>query len=421
MRRVREVVAMAVGMAVLLAVSPAAQAGGGGAPQSRRVRCGDTITRNTRLTHDLACPGTNGPALRITRAGVVLDLGGHTVRRSGPDTGGSEGIVVEADSTVRNGTIRGFSWGYIVDSGQDVRLSRLTFIDNWAAVYNRYGSFTNIHVTDCRLLRNRVGLGSEQDAGNGTFKVKSSLFSGNGLAFSANFHSVDVDRSTFSSNELVFWCPDGSVTFRSSLLFRNQVVGWVPLGEFGYGTCYEARFFNTVIAGNGALAPAVEPAWEPFDLVLRDSYVAGNDTGLEARARTLDVRGNTWWENGSGLTVAEPPELLQPSVTGTVSGNRFLRNRGDGLRVTFPGTLTVSGNVAIGNTGWGIHAPGVIDGGGNVARGNGAGDCFGVVCASTGVRPGAPDLAVEPDTGAVPFIPAGTWNPAERSGLEDAR
>ncbi|QAT87983.1 hypothetical protein EJ065_6454 [Corallococcus coralloides] len=30
-------------------------------------------------------------------------------------------------------------------------------------------------------------------------------------------------------------------------------------------------------------------------------------------------------------------------------------------------------NVALGNTGFGIHAPAAFDGGGNVARGNGAG------------------------------------------------
>ncbi|MFY0580972.1 hypothetical protein ACN28S_48045 [Cystobacter fuscus] len=73
---------------------------------------------------------------------------------------------------------------------------------------------------------------------------------------------------------------------------------------------------------------------------------------------------------------------MPPALTGTVSGNRFLRNQGDGLRVLVPSTLTVSRNVALDNTGWGLHVPGVSDGGGNVARGNGAGDCVGVVCAA---------------------------------------
>jgi parallel beta-helix repeat protein len=50
--------------------------------------------------------------------------------------------------------------------------------------------------------------------------------------------------------------------------------------------------------------------------------------------------------------------------------------------VRVPSGLTVSRNVAIGNSGWGIYAPGVMDGGGNVARGNRAGNCVGVVCSS---------------------------------------
>ncbi len=73
------------------------------------------------------------PARRVASAGVVRDLGGYTVRRTGEDTFGTEGIAVEADSTVRNGTIRGFGLGYVLDGGSHVTLSRLTFIDNTVA------------------------------------------------------------------------------------------------------------------------------------------------------------------------------------------------------------------------------------------------------------------------------------------------
>jgi hypothetical protein len=383
-----------VGMAALLAGTAAAQAGGEGEVVRRRVRCGDTIRRSTWLTHDLACPGTRAPALTVAGPGVVLDLGGHTVHRTGLDSEGvSEGIRVLANSTVRNGTIRGFSVGYVLDSGEDVRLSRLTFLNNGVAVYNRIGSFTTFTITDSRLVDNRVGLGSEQDAANGTFKVRSTLFSGHRLAFSANFHSVEVVRSTFSFNDLVFWCPDGSVTFQSSRIVRNGVVGWIPLGEFGYGSCDRVSFAGTVIESNGAFAPDERPAWEPFDLELRDSWVADNGSGLVARARTLDVQDNIWWNNGSGLTVDVPPEFLQPAVTGTIHGNRFLHNRGDGLRVAVPSTLTVSRNSAIGNTGWGLYVPGVIDGGGNAARDNGAGGCAGVTCGFMGGASGVSNAA----------------------------
>ena len=371
---------------VMLLAGTAAVGGGGEGARRVEVQCGDTITTSTRLTRDLSCPGTAVPALHVAGAGVILDLGGHTVRRMGSGTGVSEGIRVSANSTVRNGTIRGFDRGYVaggeeLPAPERVGLAGLTFIDNGVAVYNRGGD-TTLTVTDCRLLGNGSGLGSEQDASRGVFEVRSSFFRGNRLALSANSHSVDVVGSTFIQNETVIWCPDGRVSFASSSIVRNTVVGDLRLGQFGYGVCYEASFVQTVLARNGSLAATDAPAWEPFGFVLRDSWVTENGGGLLVRARTANVQDNTWWGNGSGLSLADLPEYVPPALTGQVSGNRFLRNQGDGLRVLVPSTLTVSRNVAIDNAGWGLQVPGVIDGGGNVARGNDAGDCIGVVCAS---------------------------------------
>ncbi|PTL81095.1 right-handed parallel beta-helix repeat-containing protein [Vitiosangium sp. GDMCC 1.1324] len=386
MHRARGLVSVAVGLATFLAGPPAARADNEGELTVRGIRCGDTVTRSTRLTHDLACPGTDRPALRVVGEGVVLDLGGHTVLRVGPESHGSEGIVVLANSTLRNGTIRGFETGYVLDSDGEyqpdhVWLSQLTFVHNATAISHRNGNAT-LTLTDSRLMWNGVGVASEQDASSGTYEVRSTLFIGHRLAFDANFHSVDVARSTFSYNELVFWCPYGSVAFTSSRLERNGAVGRLPIGEFGYGFCNVASFVDTVIASNGSFAPTDQPNWEPFEFVLRDSRVTDNGNGLQVRTRTVDIQGNTWRENGGGLTLGDLPEYVPPELTGTVSGNQFLRNRGDGLRVTVPSTLRVSRNRAFDNTGWGLYVPGVIDGGGNAARGNGAGNCEGVSCAS---------------------------------------
>lgn len=386
MRSERALVAMAVGMAAFLARGAIAKPGGAGGRAGGDVHCGDTLTASTRLTHDLACPGTDAPALRIAGTGVVLDLGGHTVRHSGPETGISEGIEVLADSTVKNGTIRGFDQGYVVNLDavhfpEHVWLSRLVFLENGVAIYNRASGVT-FTLTDSVLSGNSVGLGSEQDASRGTFEVRTSLFINNQLALTANSHTVDVSHSTFSRNESVIWCPDGSVSFTSSVITRNTTVGQLTVGEFGYGVCTAASFTNTVISRNGALAPSTQPDWAPFNLVLRGSQFIDNGKGLVSKAQTVDVQGNTFRGNGSGLTLSEPAEYLVPTLTGTVSGNRFQCNQGTGLRVTTASTLTVSRNTAVNNTGWGIFAPGVIDGGGNVARGNGAGNCVGVVCSS---------------------------------------
>nr|WP_208722998.1 hypothetical protein [Corallococcus llansteffanensis] len=48
------------------------------------VHCGDTLTQHTKLTRDLNCPGSDPFALRLDGEGIVLDLGGFTVRRITP-------------------------------------------------------------------------------------------------------------------------------------------------------------------------------------------------------------------------------------------------------------------------------------------------------------------------------------------------
>lgn len=380
MLRARGLVIGVVAAGVLLAgVASAWDEDSGAEGVSAALHCGDTITRSTRLTRDLACPGSPEPALRIVGENVTLDLGGHTVRGTAPDGSESEGIAVMADSTVRNGTIRGFRFGYVLYGGSNVALSRLTFVDNGLALYNRgTATFT---ISNSRLLGNSVGLTSEQDASSGAFLVRSTLFLGNGLAISANnFHSVEVLQSTFALNDTVFSCRYGSFAFTSSWILQNTVVAEIPFDEGGYQLCTEVSLVDTVISRNQALASTAQPVWKPFSLVLRDSHVVANGSGALVRTNEAHIEGSTWQDNGGGLTLAETLQYLQPTLTGTVSDNHFLRNRGDGFRVTVSSTLTLSGNVAIGNTGWGIHAPGVIDGGGNVARRNGAGNCVGVLC-----------------------------------------
>jgi hypothetical protein len=64
--------------------------------------------------------------------------------------------------------------------------------------------------------------------------------------------------------------------------------------------------------------------------------------------------------------------LVDPDATGTLlSGNVAVRSGDDGIDVDAPGT-TLAGNLAAHNHDLGIEAvPGVVDGGGNRAWGNG--------------------------------------------------
>jgi hypothetical protein len=380
------VVAMAI--TTVLTGAPAAQASGAGQFDADAkvaytlqcdVQCGDTLTQHTKLTHDLNCPSTAPFALRVAGDGIVLDLGGYTVRRIGPQTDDSQGIVVEANSMVRNGTIRGFDHGLVSRLGaQNVRLHELALLDNGFAVYDR-GS-TNFLITDSRLSGNNGGLTSEFDVSSGTFDVRSSVFTDNGLAMFADFHSIDVLDSTFTSNGNVVYCFQGGVRFRSSTLAWNTSVATIPNDGNGPRLCGEMRFENTLIANNTAFAPPTVPVWEPLKLSMIDSLVVNNGTGLQAATVTVYIDGNTFFYNAGGLTLSDRPQPAPVPLTGIVRSNQFLSNDGDGLRVPAPSTPTVISNVALGNTGFGIYAPTAFDGGGNVARDNGAGDCVGIIC-----------------------------------------
>lgn len=93
--------------------------------QSRpEISCGQTITEDTTLTEDLACPVEVEYALVIGASNITLDLGGHTVSghtsRTGVFANGQEGI------TIRNGTIDGFHIGVFIIESNRATMENLT-------------------------------------------------------------------------------------------------------------------------------------------------------------------------------------------------------------------------------------------------------------------------------------------------------
>ncbi|RKG69119.1 right-handed parallel beta-helix repeat-containing protein [Corallococcus sp. CA054B] len=346
------------------------------------VRCGDTLTEHTLLTHDLNCPSSDPFALQLDGPDILLDLGGHTIRRTGPVNFTSQGIVVANGRMVRNGTVQGFASGITTTSGEtalNLRLHALAILDNGIGVYNR-ASNANFLITDSLLSGNDTGLRGEFDASTGNFDVRSSIFTHNELVMIADYHDIDVLDSTFTSNGRIFFCWEGFIRIRSSTIESNDAVGTAHNDGEGPRRCYETRFENTLIANNAAFAPADEPVWAPLSLAMLDTLVVSNGTGLQASAFNVYIDGNTFYGNAGGLTLSDRAGSSPGSLTGIVRGNEFLSNDGDGLRVEPPSTPTVINNVALGNAGFGIYAPTAFDGGGNVARDNTAGDCVGIVC-----------------------------------------
>jgi hypothetical protein len=123
--------------AFLLAVLAAILAPGrASADQAHPVRCGDTITRDTRLKNDLVnCPG-NG--IVIGADNITLDLNGHTVDGDSvvgceelytcdfgvDNTAGHHGV------TIKDGSIREFATAVVVLGANHNRLRRLSSSHN---------------------------------------------------------------------------------------------------------------------------------------------------------------------------------------------------------------------------------------------------------------------------------------------------
>jgi parallel beta-helix repeat protein len=297
------------------------------APAALAVSCGETITRDTTLDRDLtAC---RGAGIVIGADGVTLDLAGHTVASGGSGRGtlGIDNSAGHDAVTVKGGTVTGFEEGVLVDGGSGNRVL------NVVSVKNRHAG----------ILFARAAGGV----------ISSNTVTGNiaGITVQFNSHDVQVTDNVVSDT-----------TYAAVSLFSSSAV--TVAGNTVNGSKKDA--------GIGLYAASSENVVED-NLVTGGSWVnvlveAGN--GNVARRNTMRSA------RGDGLIVA-------PEATGTlVEQNVAENNRASGFSVEAPGTK-VTANVARRNRKLGIFAAvGVLDGGGNIAVGNGdARQCVNVVCA----------------------------------------
>lgn len=335
------------------------------------VACGATLTSDTTLTRDLVCRDGQGLTLAD---GVVLDLGGH--RLVGPGNRTGTAVTGPYLPTVRNGTITG--WGIGVsgsepDSGGSV--TEVTVRHTRLGVGSGLGGHAS--VTSSTFVDNVTAVGAYLSA-SATVTDSTFVRNGTGVESGGDFTRVTVDRSAFRDNEVAVDCPGGAITVRGSVLRSG-------------GTALQV---------------------EPFDCVavLLDSTVAGNETGVRQSGNWQDngtgivLRGNVLRDNGvavvTGASMLLERNTFRGNGTAVTSGwtpdemgfenpvlqllSNDFRANGDAVRSTMPSR--VGANVAVRNTGVGLHVPGATDLGGNVAYGNGTQpQCVGVVCAD---RPG---------------------------------
>jgi parallel beta-helix repeat protein len=392
------VAAALVSLALILALAVVGVVvlGGGKAAAVQQLSCGDTITTDTTLHHNLVnCPNHG---IVIGADDVTLDLNYHTIDGDGTPAAGCDRNTEFCDVGVLNrghdgvavahGSVRQFLVGVW---GLRASHNRLLDISSSGNECCGLGFFRGTR----SLVRNSSGNGGGD---NGMFLIAS--------------HHVRVLHNSFRHNrDLGIFVGVKDKGFKSThnlikgnLFSHNRFYGIVLESSAhtrvrrnrsvrdGTGVIVALRAHRNVIARNRIVHPTdarggdgqgIEVPRGAHNVIARNSIrdtsqnaIAVGGFGFAAQGVGNVVRRNQIRGAGEdGVKVGEATERT------LLRGNRVRRSRDDGLDVNNPKTK-LTRNDARRNGDLGIEAVrGVIDGGGNKASGNGdLRQCTNIVC-----------------------------------------
>ena len=339
------------GFTVRLAIAAASLVGllaFGTAPSlANHVRCGDTITQDTKLDSDLDCA-----AVGISVAeGVTLNLNGHTIRFTGPE---SIAVSLENGATIKDGRIV----GVVDDSVHPLALPCRRGVSGHSGV-----TVTRVTVEHCTqgiLLR-----------GSNNTVVRNEV---------REYANPDGGE-TSTIGILVGLTGDGQPLGTHNVVSRNVLSNINPAGEVTAGMAiYGADLVDRNTSegnGRGITVEALPGAVVERNFVSGSSGLAAMIVELESGARAVRnevVGGGGLAAARIGIRVGGPgPALVEQN---SASGFSIT-----GIDVQVPG-LEMRKNRANDNGEWGIKAvEGTIDGGKNKASGNGNPlQCLNVFC-----------------------------------------
>jgi large repetitive protein len=368
--------------AFLLAVLAAILAPGrASADQAHPVRCGDTITRDTRLKNDLVnCPG-NG--IVIGADNITLDLNGHTVDGDGvvgceelytcdfgvDNTAGHHGV------TIKDGSIREFATAVVVLGANHNRLRRLS------SSHNILGGVLLIESPGARIEQNSIsanGLTTDQ-AGLIVFDSSGVRIEGNSVSDNGDIgmflQGVDdsrVERNSVSGN------PEAGVILDGN---RNEVSGnrasrngdGISVGGDS-NTIVSNRVSDSFACPDGCGA-GIGSTGGTGNLIARNFVARASRAGIWI-ADFEDEGGLPGIDNVVERNLVVDAEIDGVLVESTVTDTLLKRNIAigagdDGIDIDST-TTSLRRNTANGNGDLGIDAvAGVTDLGGNTASGNG--------------------------------------------------
>lgn len=364
---------------------------GGGRALASHVDCGDTITADTTLDSDLEdCPN-NGVV--IGAAGITLNLNGHRIDGDGTPAAGCDpqvelcdvGVLNEGFNgvTVEHGSVRQFAFGGFTDGVRnnrvlDIGSTRHVFF-GWVVVESirsviRGGAFRrnippegdglglfgcdHVRVRNNEIRRN-PGPGIHlQDSDQNL--VEGNVFSRNRPAIVMGGDErpalVEADRNRIRRNQITRGGGIVVAPGNRNVLTKNRVSRTLDSIAIEKGRGNRVTR-NRVAHSRGA----------GIRLALRRPPIGGVRTVV----RRNRVRASG--EDGFVVNKADGHTMLRRNVA--------LRSGDDGFDVASD-TARLARNRAVRNADLGIEAaPGVIDGGGNVAHGNGDPlQCTNILC-----------------------------------------
>jgi parallel beta-helix repeat protein len=380
---------------------------GSGPALASHVSCGDTITTDTTLDSDLInCPN-NG--IVIGADNITLDLNGHTIDGDGTPVAtcpegeacdlGVDNLAGHDRLTIVGGTIQQFGVGVFVAGGAaHTRLHQLAVSDNT--------DFGIIVAESTDSLIEKTSMSDNGISGLILADSRSALVARNSVSgshgYAMNFFGVDdssIQNNKLDGNDHGILVGDGSSrnTIRSNAVSHS---GGSSIDIGGEGVAANRVEHNRLTDnGDGIILTNASDNLISHNLVTGTGFFGFPDTGgfgiiLDGAARnTVDSNIVT---GGRGpaifVTLLEAPTAAKDNVvsrnfvnsklsdgilvnngaTGTLLvRNIAIRNGHDGIEVDVAAT-TLTRNAANHNHDLGIEAvPGVIDGGGNHAAGNG--------------------------------------------------
>ena len=377
-------------LAVMVALAVVgATAVGGAEAQASLVSCGDRITADTTLQQDLVnCPNHG---IVIGADGITLELNGHLVDGDGTPAADCNqqkepcdfGLFNDGHDrvTVRDGSVREFAVGVLFGTARGrARHNRVLGISATRNRFTGLGIFSQVR----SLVRNSSGEGSLDREGSGLALGDSHHVRILNNSFRRNPHAgvvtFDTNRNlirgnVFSRNGDEGILVEGGARLR---LTRNRFVrngGGITLGPGNRSVVTGNRIVGgsdgvRVEKGRGNLVAeniVVDTRHVGITLGIHDPFIGGAENV---------VRGNLVRRSHlDGIVVISKDRhsvLLRNVVT---------RSGEDGFDVD-SSTTTLTGNRARRNGDLGVEAVfGVIDGGGNLASGNGNPlQCLNVTC-----------------------------------------